>query len=139
MLTDERFNTSQQFAPAAQQANHILAYIKRSVTSSEREVILPVYSALMRPHLEYCVQFWSPKHKKGIELLEQVQRRAMEMIRGLEHLYYEDMLREVGLFSLEKRLWGDLIAAFQYMKRAYRKAGEGLLKGMEGQDERKWL
>ncbi|GAB0186270.1 cAMP-dependent protein kinase inhibitor alpha [Grus japonensis] len=52
------------------ESNHILGCIKRNVTSRLREVILPIYSALMRPHLEYCIQLWGPQHKKDMELLE---------------------------------------------------------------------
>ncbi|KAK4826242.1 hypothetical protein QYF61_006594 [Mycteria americana] len=114
VLSDEKLNMTQQCVLAAQKANCILAHIKRSVTSRLREVILPLYSTLLRSHLEYCIQLWGPQHKKDMDLLEQ-------------HISYEHRLRELGLFNLEKRrLWGDLIAAFQYLKGAYKKAGEGL-------------
>ena len=81
------------------QANCILDCINRSMTSRLREVILPLDSALMRPYLDLVLE---AQHKEDMELLERVQRRAVKMIGGEEHLY-EDSLGELELFSLEKR------------------------------------
>ena len=67
-----------------------------------REGIILLYSALVRPHLKYCIQAWSPQQQREVELLEWVQRRDMKVIRGLKYLSFEDTLREIGLFNLEK-------------------------------------
>lgn len=68
--------------------------IKSSMTRRSREIIFPFYSALRRSHVEHCIQLWNPQHNKDLNLLEQVQRRGMKVMRGLELLSYEHRLRE---------------------------------------------
>ena len=84
MLVNEKLDMNHQCVLPAQKANHILGCIRRSVASRSREVILLLYSALMSPPRESCIQLWSPQHKANMDLLERVQRRAAKAIRGPE-------------------------------------------------------
>ena len=83
IVVGHKLNKSQQCDVAAQKTNAILGCINRSIVSKPCKVLVPLYSALVRPHFEYCVQFWTPHFKNDADKLEQVQRRATRMIREL--------------------------------------------------------
>lgn len=90
VLADIKLSTSQQCAATATKANWIRSgCICSGTISRDRDVIIPLYSVLLRLPLEYCAQFWFQQFKKDADRLEKVQRKAMDMTKGLEHLTFE--------------------------------------------------
>ena len=85
---------SEQCRIAASKGNQILGMIRRNITYKEKSLIVPLYKAIVRPHLEYCIQAWSPYLRKDIDMLETIQRRATKLISGLRDLTYEERLKE---------------------------------------------
>ena len=119
---------SKQCIEVEKKAQKILGYIKRQFNTRKEETILTLYNALVRPHLEYAVQFWSPSHRKDIDRLERVQARATKLIPSIRHMSYERRLAKLNLYSLEKRrIRGQLIETFK------------ILKGIENVDHRKFF
>ncbi|MDZ1603208.1 reverse transcriptase family protein, partial [Klebsiella pneumoniae] len=102
---------------AVKKAYGVLAFINRGIEFKSREVMMQLYRTLVRPHLEYCVQFWSPHFRKDVEALERVQRRFTRMLPGMENRSYEERLSVLGLFSLERRrMRGDLIEVYKMIR-----------------------
>lgn len=114
-----------------QKPNCIMDYIKRSVISRSKEVILLLCSVLVRPNLEFCTKLWSCNHKKGMDLLEGIQRRPTKMIIGMEHILHEEGLGELMLFRLEKKYF---IATFQYLKGSFNRHNLLTKHVVEGQE-----
>ena len=107
---------SEQCRIAASKANQVLGMIRRNITYKDKSLIVPLYKAIVRPHLEYCIQAWSPYLRKDIDMLEKIQRRATKLIPGLRDLRYEERLKECGLTTLEtRRLRGDQIEVFKIL------------------------
>ena len=108
---------SQQCSEIIKRANKIIGLIGRSFECKSKTVILTLYTSLVRPLLEYCVQAWCPYYQKDIDKLERVQRRVTKMIPSLRNKSYEERLEELNLFTLsQRRLRGDLIQAFKIIK-----------------------
>lgn len=117
VIVDQSLSSSSQCAAAVKKANRMLGYIAKSIEYKSKDVILSLYNTFVRPHLEYCVQFWGPYHKKDIEALEKVQRRATRLIPCIKDKSYEERLKMLNLFKLSKRrLRGDLIETFKFLK-----------------------
>ena len=108
---------SEQCRIAASKGNNVLGMSRRNITYIENSLIVPLYKAIVRPQLEYCIQAWNPHLRKDIDMLEKIQRRATKLILGLRDLRYEELLKkECGLTTLEtRRLRGDQIEVFKIL------------------------
>jgi ribonucleases P/MRP protein subunit RPP40 len=117
IIVQENLKVSSQCLKVVKTANKVLGMIKRSFASRSKEIVLNLYKALVRPHLEFCIQAWRPYLKKDIDIIEGVQRRATKIIDGFAHLSYEERLAELRLTTLEtRRLRGDLIEVFKMIR-----------------------
>ena len=117
VLIHRTISVSNNCAVAVKKANQMAGHIYRTVAHKSVQTVVPLYKALVRPHLEYCSLVWSPYLKKDILSIEKVQRRVTKMIPWISFLTYEERLKRTGLISLEnRRLRADLLEVFKILK-----------------------
>ena len=92
---------SEQCRIAASKGNQVLGMIRRNITYKEKSLIIPLYKAIVRPHLEYCIQAWNPHLRKDVDMLEKIRRRATKLIPELRDLTYEERFNECGQTTLK--------------------------------------
>lgn len=114
VIMSNDLKSSKQCLEARNKANKMLGMINRNVCYKSKEVITKLYNSHVRPHIEYCIQAWAPHYRQDISLLESIQRRATKLIPSLKRLSYEDRLKDLNMFSVERRmLRGDLIQVYK--------------------------
>ena len=117
VLIHRTLSVSNNCAVAVKKVNQMAGHIYRTVTHKSVQTVVPLYKALVRPHLEYCSLVWSPYLKKDILSIEKVQRRVTKMIPSISALTYEERLKRTGLISLEnRRLRDDLLEVVKILK-----------------------
>jgi hypothetical protein len=118
-----------QVKKSVKNASRMLGFIARTFEYKSKNIMIPLYKALVRPHLEYAVQLWSPNLRKDINKMEKIQRKATKMIPGLRNLSYEQRLQQLELISLEqRRLRGQLIETYKYLNGFNDASLEGLFE-----------
>ena len=128
VLVESSLKPSLQCAEASRKASVVLGQITRAFLYRDRFIFLKLYVQFVRCHLEFASPVWSPWHIGDIEILEKVQRRAVNFITGLKGVTYEDKLKELGILSLvDRRSRADLIQVFK------------ILKGIDDADSSTWF
>ena len=115
IIISNNLKVNVQVTKASKKANKMLGYIKRNFEYKNKDIIIPLYKSLVRPHLEYAIQFWAPYHQKDIDALERIQRRATKLVPNLKNMSYENRLKSLKLYTLKtRRLRGELIEVFKF-------------------------
>ena len=117
VLISKDMKVAAQCHSAALKANRVLGMIKRTFVSRDTDMLVKLYKALVRPHLEYCIQAWNPHLVKDIAILENVQKRFLRMLSTSKNESYVKRLDTIGLMPLElRRIRGDMIEVFRIIK-----------------------
>jgi hypothetical protein len=117
VLLNNTLKVGSQCAKAAKSANKVLGLIFRTVSSRSAEILLPLYKALVRPQMEYCVQVWKPYLRQDIAMLEKVQKRYTKRVEECRDMKYEKRLEKLELISFEERCnRADLVLAYKILR-----------------------